>query len=152
MEWKGFSPGIAPTRRPSSRLWRHHSSVCNAVGSSPPGRLRPQPVRFARMSDSLCIGAANGGSRHLMSLGATVTFGDVPIYLHEADREWVMRPDERIHFWSGDTTKLHESVTLIHCGGHFAGSTARFPVLSFEQTPRRVSDVRSTGIGVRSLT
>ena len=55
MEWKGFSPGIAPTRRPSSRLWRHHSFVCNAVCSSRPDRRRPQPVRFARMSDNLCI-------------------------------------------------------------------------------------------------
>jgi len=29
-------------------------------------------------------------------------FGDVPIYLHDADREWVMRRDANIVHWSGD--------------------------------------------------
>jgi glyoxylase-like metal-dependent hydrolase (beta-lactamase superfamily II) len=50
-------------------------------------------------------------------------FGDVPIYLHAADREWVMRPDPAIHYWEGETHQLAEGLTLIHCGGHFPGST-----------------------------
>lgn len=45
------------------------------------------------------------------------------IYLHEADKQWVMRPSERIRFWSGETQPLLEDVTLIRLGGHFAGST-----------------------------
>ncbi len=49
------------------------------------------------------------------------TFGDVPIYLHADDRQWVMRPDQSIVFWSGTTQTLMPGVTLIHCGGHFAG-------------------------------
>src|SRR5438067_932027 len=48
-------------------------------------------------------------------------FGDAPIWLHAADREWVMRPDKRIHFWKGDTHELAEGFTLIRCGGHFEG-------------------------------
>ena len=48
---------------------------------------------------------------------------DVPIYLHEADRQWVMRPSERIRFWSGDTCKLPNGMVLIRLGGHFAGGT-----------------------------
>ena len=27
---------------------------------------------------------------------------DAPIYLHEANRPWVMRTDEAIHFWQGE--------------------------------------------------
>jgi hypothetical protein len=50
--------------------------------------------------------------------------GGVPIYLHEADRQWVMRPSEHIRFWAGDDLKLSADVTLIRCGGHFEGSTA----------------------------
>ncbi len=38
---------------------------------------------------------------------------DVPIYLHEADQEWVMRPSERIKFWAGETYSLVEGMTLI---------------------------------------
>lgn len=48
-------------------------------------------------------------------------FGGVPIYLHEADRKWVQRPDPAIEFWSGDTKKVGDDLTLIRVGGHFAG-------------------------------
>jgi hypothetical protein len=33
-------------------------------------------------------------------------FGNAPIYLHERDRRWVMRPDANIRLWTGETTKL----------------------------------------------
>ena len=48
---------------------------------------------------------------------------DAPIHLHAADREWVMRPDERIDFWDGETRGLGEGLTLLRLGGHFAGGT-----------------------------
>ncbi|MDI9238212.1 MBL fold metallo-hydrolase [Lysobacter sp. LF1] len=50
--------------------------------------------------------------------------GGVPILLHEADRQWVMRPSERIEFWHGDALRLSDDVTLVRAGGHFDGSTA----------------------------
>lgn len=48
-------------------------------------------------------------------------FGDVPIYLHANDRQWVMRPDPAIVFWEGDTHALGEGLTLIRGGGHYPG-------------------------------
>ena len=48
---------------------------------------------------------------------------DAPILLHEANRQWVMRPSERITFWSGETYPLLDDITLIRLGGHFPGST-----------------------------
>lgn len=50
-------------------------------------------------------------------------FGGVPIYVHAADRQWVMRPDKAIVFWEGETRALAEGLTLIRCGGHFKGGT-----------------------------
>ena len=50
--------------------------------------------------------------------------GGVPVLLHDADRDWVQRPHSAIEFWSGDTRRLSDDVTLIRCGGHFPGSTA----------------------------
>jgi hypothetical protein len=50
-------------------------------------------------------------------------FGGVPIYLHAADRSWVMRADRAIVFWDGETRMLGEGLTLIRCGGHFDGGT-----------------------------
>lgn len=50
-------------------------------------------------------------------------FGDVPIYLHSDDKQWAMRLDESIEFWSGETKTLFNGLTLIRCGGHFEGGT-----------------------------
>ena len=50
-------------------------------------------------------------------------FGGVPIYLHAADRSWVMRPDKAIVFWEGETKALGDGLTLVRCGGHFDGGT-----------------------------
>lgn len=50
-------------------------------------------------------------------------YGGVPIYLHAADRQWVMRPDNAIVFWDGDTKSLGDGLTLVRCGGHFEGGT-----------------------------
>ncbi|MEN3343346.1 MAG: hypothetical protein V7644_2750 [Actinomycetota bacterium] len=54
---------------------------------------------------------------------------DCPVYLHADDREWVMRPDERIVHWQGETHELGDGLTLVRCGGHFAGGQ----VLHWEQ-------------------
>ena len=51
---------------------------------------------------------------------------DARIFLHAADREWVMRPADagsRIQFWKGPTLSLWDGLTLINCGGHFEGGT-----------------------------
>jgi glyoxylase-like metal-dependent hydrolase (beta-lactamase superfamily II) len=50
-------------------------------------------------------------------------FGNAPIYLHADDEQWVMRPDPAVKFWTGAIRELAPGVTLIHCGGHFAGGT-----------------------------
>ncbi len=49
--------------------------------------------------------------------------GDVPIYLHAADRHWVMRPDPVIRHWEGDANPIGPGLTLLRLGGHFEGGT-----------------------------
>lgn len=51
-------------------------------------------------------------------------FGSVPIWLHGADRAWMMRPDPVIRYWDGDAADPvpGSGLTLIRCGGHFPGS------------------------------
>jgi glyoxylase-like metal-dependent hydrolase (beta-lactamase superfamily II) len=48
---------------------------------------------------------------------------DAQIFLHSADREWVMRESPRIQLWEGSTLPLWDGLTLINCGGHFEGGT-----------------------------
>lgn len=50
-------------------------------------------------------------------------FDDVPIYLHADDHAHVCRSDPSIVFWQGETHPLDDGLTLIRCGGHFAGAT-----------------------------
>lgn len=47
---------------------------------------------------------------------------DAPIYIHEADKAWVMRSNDRIEYWNGDRKRLNPDVALHHVGGHFGGS------------------------------
>jgi glyoxylase-like metal-dependent hydrolase (beta-lactamase superfamily II) len=64
---------------------------------------------------------------HPHTIGSLVeysqAFGNVPIYWHADNREWVMRPDPAFVFWEGETCSLLEGLTLIRCGGHFLGSS-----------------------------
>jgi glyoxylase-like metal-dependent hydrolase (beta-lactamase superfamily II) len=48
---------------------------------------------------------------------------ECPVHLHADDREWIMRPDPAIELWEGETLELGDGLTLIRCGGHFAGGT-----------------------------
>ena len=48
---------------------------------------------------------------------------DARVLLHEADREWVMRPSSRIEHWSGERLRVSDTLELVRLGGHFAGGT-----------------------------
>jgi len=50
-------------------------------------------------------------------------FGDVPVYIHAADRQWVVRADGNVVFWEGDTHEIGDGLTLVNCGVHFDGGT-----------------------------
>lgn len=48
-------------------------------------------------------------------------FDHAPIYIPEADGQWVMRPDPAIHYWRERIQPL-PGLTVMQCGGHFEGS------------------------------
>lgn len=48
---------------------------------------------------------------------------DAQIFLHAADRKWVMRGNRRTQFWEGTILSLWDDLTLINVGGHFEGGT-----------------------------
>lgn len=53
----------------------------------------------------------------------SAAFGGVSVYLHADDREWLQRPCARVNWWTGDRHPLADGLTLVRCGGHFAGAT-----------------------------
>jgi hypothetical protein len=48
-------------------------------------------------------------------------FGKVPVYVHQLDAKWVMRPDAVVKPWEGETKVLFGGLTLVKTGGHFEG-------------------------------
>jgi hypothetical protein len=48
---------------------------------------------------------------------------ECPVYIHADDEQWIMRPDPAIELWDGDVKELGGGLTLVRCGGHFAGGT-----------------------------
>jgi glyoxylase-like metal-dependent hydrolase (beta-lactamase superfamily II) len=48
---------------------------------------------------------------------------DCPILLHAADERWITRPDPAVELWEGETREVGHGLTLVRCGGHFAGGT-----------------------------
>ena len=49
-------------------------------------------------------------------------FGHVPVYLNQADRDWVMYPGANLRFWQ-EEQKLFGWLKLLRTGGHFPGSS-----------------------------
>ncbi len=44
---------------------------------------------------------------------------NAPVYLHAADRQWVMRPDPAVEFWDGETKELQRNVPRPRLGRVF---------------------------------
>ncbi len=53
-------------------------------------------------------------------------FGNIPVYLHEADKKWLFHSSPNIVHWSGEEKKLFGGLELIHLGGHFDGGTVLY--------------------------
>src|SRR5262245_56288412 len=49
-------------------------------------------------------------------------FDGAPVYIHAADRRWVMRPGASVVLWEGETAEPLPGLTLINLPGHFDGA------------------------------
>ena len=48
-------------------------------------------------------------------------FAGAPIHIHRRDAQWVMRPDDAVKFWDGESKRLFGGLALVNVGGHFDG-------------------------------
>jgi glyoxylase-like metal-dependent hydrolase (beta-lactamase superfamily II) len=97
--------------------------VCTAVGNvlwDPPGYIDEAAIAAVRRAGGLAAVTAS----HPHMYGAMVEWSralGAEIVLPEADDGWLMRPEAPGRRWAG-TSALLPGVTLVQCGGHFAGS------------------------------
>jgi glyoxylase-like metal-dependent hydrolase (beta-lactamase superfamily II) len=57
---------------------------------------------------------------------AMATWGqtfECPVFVHDADRQWVADPDSCVEFWMGESKDILTGITIHRLGGHFPGST-----------------------------
>jgi hypothetical protein len=85
--------------------------------------LDDETVRFIRERGGLSAIAISHPHYYTTMLEWSSAFGNIPVFLHGDDRHWVVRSDERVHFWDAEQHALHDSITLVRCGGHFEGGT-----------------------------
>lgn len=86
----------------------------------PPGYLDDAAV--AQVYELGGLVAVTASHPHLV--GAAVSWArefGAPFLVASADRAWVLRPDPAVQLWHG-TYGVVPGVTLVQCGGHFAGS------------------------------
>ncbi len=86
-----------------------------------PGFLDEGAIERVRELGGLAAVAASHPHFYGVQVEWSRAFGGVPVLVPEADQEWVMRPDPAVELWSG-TREVLPGVTLVQCGGHFAGS------------------------------
>jgi hypothetical protein len=87
-------------------------------------------------------------------------FGDVPIYLHAADRQWGNETGQGHRLLGRRYESPGEGLTLIRCGGHFDGGTVHVKATSAKLRPLRrrldrqliddAADARGAGGGLHN--
>jgi hypothetical protein len=124
LDWSEDEPGrFVITTAPHVGIG--HSSQL-VVGDG--GSLLWDPVGFiddATVERIRSLGPVLGiASSHPHMFGVQVEWAhalDAPVFVNEADRQWVGRPDASIRFWSAEAHL--GSLSLHQIGGHFAGSS-----------------------------
>jgi hypothetical protein len=97
--------------------------------STPVGNVLWDPIGYAdehaaaRVLEHGPVAAIVASHPHMY--GAQVEWsrllGDVPVYVAQADREWVQRPDASIRLFDG-SVEIVPGITVHTIGGHFRGS------------------------------
>ncbi|GAB3807305.1 MBL fold metallo-hydrolase [Humibacter antri] len=127
VELREVEPGmVAVTSDPAVGIGQQCMLVKTAAGNllfDPLGYVDEDAA--ARVLDHGPVLAIAASHPHMY--GAQVSWshalGDAPVYVNEADAEWLRRPDDVIRLFRG-TLELTPGLGLHTLGGHFPGSTA----------------------------
>ncbi|MCW2810436.1 MAG: Metallo-beta-lactamase superfamily protein [Friedmanniella sp.] len=92
----------------------------------PPGYLDDAVVDAVRALGGVAAVAASHPHMYGVQVEWSRRFDGAPVWVPEADREWLLRDDAALRWWT-DAAEVLPGVELHRIGGHFAGSAvARF--------------------------
>lgn len=129
-QWHEVEPGIVElTVTPAVGIGHRGLLVATDAGWllwDPPGFLDDEAVERVRSTGGL-LGVARSHP-HLCGVQVewSARFGrpdgaGAPLWIPRRDRAWITRPDPAVRHWD-DRAEVAPGVTLVRCGGHFAGS------------------------------
>lgn len=122
---KDVEPGLyGITSEPGAGIGQQSMLVQTPEGNllwDPIGYLDDDGVRRVRELGDVVAIIASHPHMYGVQVEWSRALGGVPVYVSEADQEWVARQDPVIRTWSGKLSPL-PGVTLIQPGGHFPGS------------------------------
>lgn len=88
----------------------------------PPGFLDNAGIDVIHALGGVAVVAASHPHLTGSSIQWSHAFGHVPVYVADADRQWIRRPDPVIRLWAG-VEELLPGLAMHQFGGHFAGSS-----------------------------
>lgn len=88
----------------------------------PPGFIDDAGIAAVRALGGVAAVAASHPHLTGSSIQWSHAFGNAPVYVAAADKQWIRRPDPSIRLWEGEV-ELLPGLSLFQCGGHFAGSS-----------------------------
>lgn len=128
--WTELEPGVVElTVVPTVGIGHRGILVATPSGAvlwDPPGFLDDPAVEMARGMGGL----AGVARSHPHLCGVQVEWSSrfrgrdgrgAPVWVPRRDETWVLRPDDAVRTWE-DRVEVAPGVTLVRCGGHFAGS------------------------------
>lgn len=126
-DWRELEPGltgigVAPAIGIGQRALLVQTPAGNVLWDCTP-LVEPETVARIRALGGVVAIAISHPHFYSAMVSWSEALGGVPILLPAADRDHVMRPSPLIEYWDGDTRPIVPGVTLVRCGGHFAGSS-----------------------------
>lgn len=128
--WRELEPGIVElTVEPAVGIGHRGLLVATPAGVviwDPPGFLDDDAVDLVRGLGGLAGVARSHPHLCGVQIEWSSRFRDpdgrgAPVWIPRRDADWVLRPDDAVRLWE-DRHEVAPGVTLVRCGGHFAGS------------------------------
>ncbi len=117
----------------------------------PPGFIDALAVDLVHNIGGIAAIAASHPHLTGASIQWSHAFDGAPVWVASADRAWIRRPDPAIELWQG-ALRVLPGLTLIQCGGHFAGSSfAHWPAGAHEKGVLITGDTIAIGGDHRSV-
>lgn len=88
----------------------------------PPGLIDDAAVEAVRQLGGVSVITASHPHLTGASIQWSHAFDHAPVLVASADQQWIRRPDDAISQWDG-VQEILPGLTMIQCGGHFAGSS-----------------------------